>query len=588
MTGRIMKVRKLRISNFRGIKKLEWIIPNERLVCLIGSGDTGKSTVLEALNLLLSDKWNIPIGPLDFNSTDDAIVIEAVIVDIPEGLRSIAKLGLMEAGLSDNCEVVEAPTEGAVPCLCINLTIDDSLEPKWSVLNPVSGTSQLLGASSRREFGVYKLDERADVHLRWTRVSALGRFANKRADVGPLSRMAGDAARRALAEMQLPGSVKAVLDEVKARAEGFGAPTLGSLTLGIDETGASAKDSMSLYAEGVPMSSFGRGTKKLSSLAIQNLGSASKTTYLVDEIETGLEPHRIVGLLQLLEKDETIDQAFVVSHSNVVVEYCECRNLTVVLSDRGLARIERIPEELSGLHRSNPSAFLAKRVLVVEGKTEEGLFKAFIREWDRKRRGDGLEVSGSFGSIICQGNGGANACKKASGFANLGIVAALFIDSDDSATNEKASRLTANGLPIFQWESNLSTEAALVNCLDRELCRQMVDYVVDEGIQFEDRVLKHLHHSGLSADVLSVEDIPWYEFPEEEARRMVLSACTFKKQCASGGKTEDQGWFKGVREGELLAEWILKTENFQKLQHTTFWSVVSAAKTQFLYASEII
>ena len=43
-----MQVRQLKIINFRGIGSLDWK-PQSPLCCLIGVGDTGKSTVLDAI-----------------------------------------------------------------------------------------------------------------------------------------------------------------------------------------------------------------------------------------------------------------------------------------------------------------------------------------------------------------------------------------------------------------------------------------------------------------------------------------------------------------------------------------------------------
>lgn len=44
-----MKIRKLKIKNFRGVSELEWSLPNAGIFCLIGKGDSAKSTILEAI-----------------------------------------------------------------------------------------------------------------------------------------------------------------------------------------------------------------------------------------------------------------------------------------------------------------------------------------------------------------------------------------------------------------------------------------------------------------------------------------------------------------------------------------------------------
>lgn len=46
------RIRKIEIANFRGIQQLVWC-PSPGINCLIGTGDSGKSTVLDAIDLCL-------------------------------------------------------------------------------------------------------------------------------------------------------------------------------------------------------------------------------------------------------------------------------------------------------------------------------------------------------------------------------------------------------------------------------------------------------------------------------------------------------------------------------------------------------
>lgn len=47
-----MRISRLSIENFRGIKRLDWTLPaDQRLITLIGPGDSGKSTILESIHL---------------------------------------------------------------------------------------------------------------------------------------------------------------------------------------------------------------------------------------------------------------------------------------------------------------------------------------------------------------------------------------------------------------------------------------------------------------------------------------------------------------------------------------------------------
>jgi hypothetical protein len=48
------RIRKIEIQNFRGIKELVWL-PSAGINCLIGPGDSGKSSILDAI---FGASWN--------------------------------------------------------------------------------------------------------------------------------------------------------------------------------------------------------------------------------------------------------------------------------------------------------------------------------------------------------------------------------------------------------------------------------------------------------------------------------------------------------------------------------------------------
>lgn len=57
----------LAISHFRGVKNLKLeFSPEQRLICFIGRGDSGKTTVLDAISFALSPAWNLSFNDSDF------------------------------------------------------------------------------------------------------------------------------------------------------------------------------------------------------------------------------------------------------------------------------------------------------------------------------------------------------------------------------------------------------------------------------------------------------------------------------------------------------------------------------------------
>ena len=63
------RVRAVEIKNFRGIKELTWY-PAAGINCLIGPGDSGKSSVLDALDLCLGARRSIQFTDADIHLLD--------------------------------------------------------------------------------------------------------------------------------------------------------------------------------------------------------------------------------------------------------------------------------------------------------------------------------------------------------------------------------------------------------------------------------------------------------------------------------------------------------------------------------------
>ena len=84
------KIHTLNISNYRSLKSFEQVFGKTDFVCLIGRGDSGKTTILEAIAAVLSPSWNTPFYDTDFYNGDltNSIEIEASLYDLPKTLLS--------------------------------------------------------------------------------------------------------------------------------------------------------------------------------------------------------------------------------------------------------------------------------------------------------------------------------------------------------------------------------------------------------------------------------------------------------------------------------------------------------------------
>jgi putative ATP-dependent endonuclease of OLD family len=573
-----MRLRKLEVSNFRGIRTLEWIIPKDvDLICLVGHGDSGKSSILAAINLVLGDKWNPTISDTDFFDADvsESIVIRAVVADIPAKLMKETAFGLWLSGIRDDGEVIQDPENGSEPCLIVQLVVNASLEPVWSVEKLLSpGENAELRSHHRREFATFLVEDRVDANLRWTRTSALGRLSSKDNSAKSAMSSATRAARESIATLR-DAELDLLTASVQAKVNEVGGGSFARIAPGLDASQSSAGN-LALYEANVPLTSYGLGTKRLASLAVQQLAAGARTLVLFDEFEVGLEPHRIVRLLAHLKSEASYSQILLTTHSAVVVEQASTDNLAVVRNTKGAVSVRFLPRGTGlplRLRRQRPSSFLGRRILVVEGKTEDGLMRAMVHHWDREQLAAGLPISAGEGVVIQDGQGGTEAIPRASAMYELGYQTAAFIDNDDRSVDAAAATATSNGIPVIRWSHGHNTESQLVDVLDQTGLTLLLDLASDLRGNPQ-TVLDDLHRSMLPDEFESLRVEDWLTTGEvnvEGAKEIISSAAL------------QSAWFKNVDGGTALGGWICSHHDL--LRNTPIEAILHKAR-QFIYTGD--
>lgn len=385
------KSEELRLVDFAGLGAADWRLPADNpFVCLVGPGDSTKTTLLDVISLVLSPRWNVPFCDADFYNCQvgEPIVLRAAIGDLPPRVLREDAYGLELCGLRPDGELVHDPENGTEPCLLIQLKVTESLEPGWSVVRPGSGDDGVpFNARAREELGLFRVDERIETHLRWGRSSALTRLTAKGSGADAVVTSAHRAARAAVSAAP-PGAFAAAAAEVQGAAQAIGGTSFIKLVPGLDPAGSSSGSALLLHDQEVPLTGYGLGTRRLISLAIQETAFNEGAILLIDEVEHGLEPHRLHHLLRHL-KNRTADgsgQVLMTTHAPVAVEALRAQDISVVRSKDGTTTVRQVPgylDDVQGALRAGPSAVLASRVVVCEGKTEMGVVRSFLLHWGR-------------------------------------------------------------------------------------------------------------------------------------------------------------------------------------------------------------
>jgi putative ATP-dependent endonuclease of OLD family len=553
-----MRIQRLQIANFRGIRSLDWTLPvDQKLVTLVGPGDSGKSTILDAIHYLLGDRWNIPISDTDFYGVDASqpISIRAVLIDVPDALLKESAFGLWQSGLDSDGGLHQDPADGLDSCVIAQLSVDESLEPQWTI-ERVDGQSHKISASQRRFFSTFKVDDRTDSQLRWTRTSALGRLSAQDGGEREALAAASRAARVAL-DGHESSALADLVTKVQRRANQIGGGRFEAIRPGLDTSRSAMGGNLALYEDVVPLTSFGLGSRRLASLAVQQLAAGSRSVAVIDEIEDGLEPHRAVRLIDYLRSDEDYSQVLVTTHSPVIVEQAKIESLAVVQNNMGLVSIVSLgnsSERVQKLRRSRPSSLLARKVVITEGTTEYGLLLACIDAWDQEQSAIGLSTSAGEGVAIQDGQGGAESALRAAAMSQLGYLMAVVLDNDDRNADTAVVDAALVGVTVVRWSVGLSTEYQVCSDLEAPELSSLLALAA-ELRSGQDTVVADINGVDASNPVPSLLVQDWLAggVSIETARRRISEAMVHRN------------WFKTVDAGRRLGEWLLTHRECEQL-----------------------
>ena len=550
-----MQIRQLNVANFRGVATLDWK-PGHSFCCLIGPGDSGKSTVLDAVEAALSSRWFSFTEP-DFLGCDttNSIVIEATVGELSKTLKSDERLGLYIRGWTAAGALRDEPEDDDEPVLTVRLTVDATMEPVWELVCDRVENPRTLSNRDRALFGLVRLAGEDARHLAWGQGSVL-------------SRLTGDSKEAAarLADAYRAARASAKLDEIEslanaaALAEGF-AKGLGAYVEGAYEPGLElgrsglSTGSIALHDSGVPLRLAGLGTRRLATLAIQKSAIAEGAIALVDEIEHGLEPHRIIGAIAQLKADQAIataahkpvGQILMTTHSDVALGEAGADCLRVVQTIRpgretNLAR-PASPDPIQALMRFTPRALFARRILVTEGNTEIGLLLGVRENWPPRHANKPIE---QLGVAIADGNG-EQACSMALALSDLGYLTAIYRDSDTALSAENLAALLAAGIPIFEYGGGLNTEQAIFSAASNELMQELLVYArAERGDDAIDNNLA-IKIADLAVEIIRSDFGNWDSFTAldgPQLREAIAEVAVRKK------------WFKDQRIGRGLASMV--------------------------------
>ena len=461
-----MRIRHLSVRNFRGIRELDWPVPDQNVLCLIGRGDSTKSTILEALRRAFHPQWNLSFDDADFHLCDPAntIVIEAVLGNLPDAFRDLERYGHWLCGWNaQTLAHTGDPGDGLEDALRIRLTVTDDLEPAWSVIKHDEDEGVPFKATDRARVAVSLIGTVSDRHLTWSKGSILSHLTETENITSSLA-SAARAAKAALEDRRAQDLTG--FDEVAGTAENtaraLGVNVADSYKAHLDTDAINVRIAgLTLHDGDMPLRQLGLGSKRMLTTGLQKQALHTPHITLFDEVEIGLEPHRIARLLQHLKEDNT-GQYLLTTHSPVVLRELTISDLHIVHCDGGQINVLAvdkpvIADSIQGKIRSGAEAFLAPKIVVCEGATEVGLLRGLDDHWVAFEDKDSFAYRGV---ALFDAKGASNIKEIAETLQALGYDVAVVADSDepDQFSDEHAENLRNAGITVVKWGDALSIE----------------------------------------------------------------------------------------------------------------------------------
>jgi putative ATP-dependent endonuclease of the OLD family len=553
-----MRVVLIEIRNFRGIKELAWT-PSPKINCLIGPGDSTKTTILDAIELALTPRSYIFADDSDFYdlAVDQTIEITLTLAGLPAEFVTEDGYGLLLRGWDPaKAKLYDESGKGLEEALSIRLAIDKTLEARWSIYNdrlvkdvdPPAVRYKHAQLITPTRLGPY-----AERHLGWGRQSILSKMGAAREN---LSNQVAEARRAAKAAFSNDKETPFQTTAAKAQtlAKKFSVRVRNKFTAELDVEGINiTTGGIALHDNKLPLRCLGTGSARLIVSALQH-STGNAHIALVDEIEHGLEPHRIARLLKFLaapydgQENGPASQTFMTTHSPVVIRELAAADLfTVRVSG---AKIVVEPVGTSGFEtdriqahvRAAPEAFLANRILIGEGRTECGLARGMDAWWcDQKKESFALH-----GVVAVGGDGNTKAPTLALHLLKLGYGVGLLLDTDEKVPAETLARVTEAGGVVFEWPDACSTEERLFRDVPWAKVKELIELAVDfAGV---DSVCAKINAACKDAGIEAIKDLSLPNGLDNEDFRKALGAAAKKKT-----KNGSAPWFKTVTAGEKVA-----------------------------------
>jgi hypothetical protein len=367
-------------------------------------------------------------------------------------------------------------------------------------------------------------------------------LTEEKADTSAALASAARDARKAfgnLADAQLGETLKIVADTARE----LGIPAGDTLKAMLDAHSVSfSGGTVALHGDdGVPLRALGVGSTRLLVAGLQRKAAKESSVLLVDELEHGLEPHRIIRLLGSIGAKEASPpiQAFLTTHSPVALRELRGDQLWIERKHKGSHGLDLVgtTDPIQGTIRAHPEAFLSRSVLVCEGASETGL----MRGLDFFYSGQGIVSLNALGVALVDAGGVSKIYGRANVIARLGYRTAALRDDDVQPDASEEQAFQFNNGTVFKWAPGQALEHAIFHGVSDAAVHRLLERAIE--IHGEELIAEHI-----SAASQGLVTLTTCRGPVNPATRQILAVAS---------KWKKNAWFKTVTWMEEAARDII-------------------------------
>ena len=515
-----MKITRIKISNFRGIKSTELLLPGH--VVFVGDNNTGKSTVLEAVDLVLGPERLHRPSPIDehdfyageYIGTDEnpiSISVEVVVIDLSD--EQIIHFGNhIEWWTAKTTTLVQAPPpeETDKPEVIHALRLgfegkydseEDNFVCETYFMSPQgeNGAKDLFRTRDKRTCGflflrTLRTGSRALSLERGSLLDIILRLQELRLNMW--EDVLGELRKLAVAENEELG-ISAILDEVQNSVRKF-VPSEWAENPHIrvsDLTREHLRKTLTVFMGtgektsadteyAAPFSHQGTGTINTLVLALLAMIADLKQNviFAMEEPEIAIPPHTQRQIVDSVRNMAA--QSIFTSHSPYVLDEFPPESLVILKREGGI--LEAMPATLPPAVKSKAyreqlrtrfcECLLARRILIVEGRTEYDAVSTAARRL-HELDPDRFKTLESLGLAVINAETDSQIAPLACYFRTLGKKVYSISDQQEPAASAAISAAVDKA-----FESpEASFEKLLLNHTDEVALRRFGKDAVDDG-----------------------------------------------------------------------------------------------------------